>query len=978
MICPNKNSKEWKDLRDAVKTQLESEGVKPTEEEIDDVAFLAFDRYGDIPPADKAFDYLNENVSKVDKDFDRYANFGKGRFITRQGEMSFDDFMQDFKDRFQSEITDESIAKGIYEEAKKRYESQKLAEGKLTNFAAEAQIEKGKKGVYSDIIPRIKNFFSRNFNKLQKEDQASKDAAAKYFSSATQASLLIKQAANYISRTFGAEAWTDLRKALVQSRLYGITERWKGLASEVRKMSDEDLIDKIANGELVDLLKNIQQRTGMDELANTALVLAKSGNFAGLKEHIADAFEHASEMVAGVDFSGGRTFKEIIADDKVMGALKTYKDLIEKELNDNHASNDGVFSNALGELNTYYPLIPLDEKGNMMADLKQRNKINKPKNAANNFATGLSYAYDLSVNKLSQQLQKSFKSNNKSAFISQMQQAGLLRIKAPGEAKPDVVTINGVDYEAVSIDFGEPMIINGQRIPAGQMIMPKWLAVELKPMLDERVITENGFGKVMSGITNYSLGGPKEFLIHSNNLLGAIVNGTPFAGTSLISKTIGNLPVTKILTGILNAAFEDVNSENAVRHMQDMAKIGLLAEKTGSVTMSKRIAELTGAKRVSWIHAPSVWLYGPKGIDIKSRVLMDRICLEINPNATPEQRRLFSAQLGVYVKGLEGQLERSLKRNGLAPFYTASSTFLRNGVKAWLGLVPMPTDGLSFGKAATYRVAQQLSSGAIGMVATWAILYKANTGKYPWDDKKSTLLQIPLTEEQKKTISQNPKLKGLFYKNGKWQDFSVGLLNPILYRGAKATGLQAMYNTEMAGGTAGQMVENVQRDQINSFLTPMVSSPSIHLASTAAFGISPYLTSMRDYATGNPMPQFQRTVKTMENSIQQIGANTAQGLQEINPLVGSAFEAAGLDFKPNYAKEDEDSQRWLGMLNDMAFPNMFKPHIDNEKRAKQLATERKKTENQYKRESGERKPSGSSKGGFGGGLGRGGLGGTGF
>jgi len=408
--------------------------------------------------------------------------------------------------------------------------------------------------------------------------------------------------------------------------------------------------------------------------------------------------------------------------------------------------------------------------------------------------------------------------------------------------------------------------------------------------------------------------------------------------------------------------------------MQDMARIGLLAEKTGSITMSQKEAGLTGAKKVGVLHAPSVWLYGPKGIDIKARVLMDRICLEINPNATPEQRRAFSAQLGVYVKGLEGQLERSLKRNGLAPFFTASSTFLKNGVKAWLGLVPLPTKGLSFGQAATFRAAHMLSSGAIGIVSTWAVMYKANTGKWPWDDRDATLLQIPLSDEQKQMLEDNPQMKGLFYKNGKWQDISMGFFNPILYRGAKATGLQAMYNTEMAGGTPGQMLENIQRDQINSFLTPMVSSPSVHLASTAMFGISPYLTSMRDYATGNPMPQFQRTVKTMENSIQQIGANTAQGLMEINPLVGSGFEAAGLDFKPNYSKEDEDSQRWLGMLADMAFPNATKPHIDNEKRAKQLANERKKTERQYRRESGER-TSGRGSGGLGGGgLGRGGLG----
>jgi hypothetical protein len=294
-------------------------------------------------------------------------------------------------------------------------------------------------------------------------------------------------------------------------------------------------------------------------------------------------------------------------------------------------------------------------------------------------------------------------------------------------------------------------------------------------------------------------------------------------------------------------------------------------------------------------------------------------------------------------------------------------------------LVPLPTDGLSFGKAATYRVAHQLSSGAIGMVATWAVMYKANTGKYPWEDKNSTLLQIPLTDEQKEAIEQNAQLKGLFYKNGKWQDISMGFFNPILYRGAKATGLQAMYNTENAEGSGAQMLENVVRDQTNSFLMPMVSAPSVHLA-TAFFGFSPYITSMRDYATGSPIPQFQRITKTMPDYAQQIGANVAQGLQQINPLVGAAFEATGMDFKPNYSKEDEDSQRWLGMLNDMAFPNAFKPHIDNEKRAKQLSNERKKTERQYERESGLRSSGGGrSSGGLGGGgLGRQGLGGGGL
>ena len=129
-------------------------------------------------------------------------------------------------------------------------------------------------------------------------------------------------------------------------------------------------------------------------------------------------------------------------------------------------------------------------------------------------------------------------------------------------------------------------------------------------------------------------------------------------------------------------------------------------------------------------------------MDIKARVLMDRICLEINPDATLEQRRQFSYQLGNYTKGLEGQLERTLKKTGVAPFFTASSTFLKNGIKGWLGMNPLPTEGQSFGKKATMRAAQMLSAGSVGIVATWATLYLAKTGKWPWEDKNSNFLNF--------------------------------------------------------------------------------------------------------------------------------------------------------------------------------------------------------------------------------------------
>jgi hypothetical protein len=308
---------------------------------------------------------------------------------------------------------------------------------------------------------------------------------------------------------------------------------------------------------------------------------------------------------------------------------------------------------------------------------------------------------------------------------------------------------------------------------------------------------------------------------------------------------------------------------------------------------------------------------------------------------------------------MEGKLERIVKGNGLAPFYTASSTFLKNGIKGWLGMTPLPTEGMSFKTKATMRTAQMLSSGAIGLVGTWFGLYKAQTGKYPWEDKQSTFLKIPLNDKEKEWLNNHPNIKPFFFKNGKWNDVNMGFLNRTLERGAKGLGIDAVYNTQMQGATAGQTMEEMEKDQINSFLTPLVSSPGIHLLTTAATGHSPYLSSLRDYNTGRPTVELQRTVRTMDNAGKQLGANVAQGFLSANPLIGNISEGLGMSFKPEYgitAKEKEDVNmaiKAMRGITDIAFPNLFKPHINNDKKSAMLKKEAVKTTKAAKKESGE-------------------------
>ena len=90
-------------------------------------------------------------------------------------------------------------------------------------------------------------------------------------------------------------------------------------------------------------------------------------------------------------------------------------------------------------------------------------------------------------------------------------------------------------------------------------------------------------------------------------------------------------------------------------------------------------------------HNFGTFLYGPNGIDIRARLVMYRLAKAINPDARPKEMYLFVNQLGNYTRSLQGKVERSLKDSGWSPFYTAGSTMVRNGINAWTGADPCPS-----------------------------------------------------------------------------------------------------------------------------------------------------------------------------------------------------------------------------------------------------------------------------------------------
>ncbi|MFT4154718.1 hypothetical protein [Parafilimonas sp.] len=893
---------------------------------------------------EKEIERILRSNARNESTFNKWVNYAKGRFISSQGKLSKEDFAKSFAERFKMDETDPAIEE-IYNEGLKAYEAEGTRDLNQLVSNPVADEESGIKGKkYVGILPAVKDYFTGNLNQLGQLSPEAKQAAVKFASSASQASMVIRKAVNAIAGKYGAKTWIELRQAVVQSRLDGIRKRWQELAAAVDNTSDINLIEGV-KGNVGELLDNIEARSPLENLRQDATALINNNDFDQLKQLLKESFEYAADHVANVDFSKGRSYDEIVNDSNFKDALDLYKSLIEKPVRDNHASNEGIFSDALGELDTYFPLIPMDVKGNLLSPSSPQ--LKKPINLANKFATGLSNAYDISVSKLNEQLTKAFKNNNKAAMVKALEDAGLIKTLNPFDTGANHLSINGEVYKARIISIGENTIkiTDGKKtvVPPQKVIIPDWLHKELKPLLENTANDKTMFGKVMDWITSFALGGIFEPAIHTANLVGGVVNGTPFPGTSLASKTIGNIPVTKVFTSIFNIINEDVTSPKAVEHIQDMANVGLISNRTRHVTWNAETAEATGAKKVLPVNL-SPFLYGRKGIDLKARVLMDRIALKVNPKATPEERRRFVNQLGNYVFNLEGQLGRTVKANGISPFFTAASTFLKNGVKGWLGITPLPTKSLSLKDKMIYRSAQLFSAGAVGLTATWAVAYKANTGNYPWDDKESRFLMIPLNDDELNYIDKHPFLQKIFYKNGKPQDVNMGFFNRTLDRGARGLGLSAAYNTIQSDGNAGQVAEAMYKDQLNSFLSPLITSPSIHAISTIATGHTPYIIGLRDYMTGEPAIEFARDVKTMDNGFKQMGANFAQGVIDVNPLVGMIADETGFDFKPKWSSEDEDSFNYMRMIMNLTMPNIVKPHIDNDRQAYKLMQQQMKIE----------------------------------
>lgn len=638
------------------------------------------------------------------------------------------------------------------------------------------------------------------------------------------------------------------------------------------------------------------------------------------------------------DAGAERFFDDYVDSPQFQEALAVYKAHLEPAFKRAHELNEGKFTEHLGPLDTYYPLSQINEQ----TESRRSDKTvayRRPKNPNNFFATGLG-DYDVSADAMRKNLARAMSQNGKAGILGTLKSEGLLTTTRPGIALPDTVVWKGVEYRAKHVPIGATKMIdkNGrvQNVAAPMAAVPEWVAKELEPILDPKHAAEDErrlLQAITGAVTTFNMGGPTDAVYHTANMLATLITKSPIVGTSLIAKTASAIPLAKSIAAIANILAYDVNTPERQARLERMIKNGQVPSRYGTQTYDKEYAAANGAEyegprnpvyqtekgkdlpligktRLRMPIAFGPMIFGPEGIDIRARMLMDEIGDHIAEKSgielTPEERFQWTSQLGNYVYALEGRIERAAKASGFAPFFTAGRQMNENALSALMPIGKLPSSRLQKGDAGLYR-AMQITSGLVGMTAAWAIASKLYRGKFPWDDDKAKLFQIPLNDDDRDSTVGRAIWGDDVSRTGY---VNLGFLNPLLGRGLRLTGLGQVGSGLMQGRSFGDIVDRATVDMANTIMHPVLGPP-VHTLMNALTGQEAYIERMT--RNGRPDIKLKAAIQgDAGTGLERIGKNLAHALIGANPIARRIFQA------------HEEGQPASRVLLDTALPNLIK------------------------------------------------------
>lgn len=779
-------------------------------------------------------------------------------------------------------------------------------------------------------IGAVKDVFVRNLSQLSKASPEADAAALKLASYKARAATVLHAAIGPMEAALkGSDISLDeVFLALIQDRLDAIRDKvYLNFASQTVSLPADEL-EKAFNEHLANILDAIEGRQGLPgDLSQIAGSLAENKQWADLGQFLHQAFSDAAGRVATVMEP---VILDYIANDpQAQKAIAIYRNGPEKAIADAHTAHEGVFSAAIGDkFGAYYPLIPVAKP--QTGGPGRRAPYRKPRNVHNLFATGLSDAYDPGRAAFRKSLEQAIHASDKFDYLKVLQEEGWLEPAQKGQ-KTFIQPNDGREVPGSLVEITPSRIV----VSPGQKpvftrpvmgIMPQWLKAESDPLLEGKDYEPSNFAtRIINAINTYAVMGVAEPIFHGRNILGGVIQASPFIGKALAQK--GMDVFLKDWDSAITALNLHPSEEEVAKDLIEMAKYGIVPDRFGGVSYSKAAAEQMGGKQTRFGLSPL--LFGTNGLDIKARWLLYRVQKQLNPNATAREINEFVNQLGNYTHPLQSKVERFVKSIGLSPFYTAGSAGIRRGIKTWTGMGANPHAGWN-ASAWSDRLLHQLFVGGVVGVVLWALIHKAVTGKNPEKSRDSELGYVPLPKEYRHSAAGN----FVFGKGSNGVKVNVMFWNPDFGRGARALGLARGYKNYVLGGNAEQILEGGATDMFDAYTQPLMG-PAPRAALAGGLGIESTMTGTRD-SSGRTAPQFFPALPKKTNAFQmqipgthvgtkltgvpaQAAWRASAATKEMNSFYHSVGEATGL-FPQN--PDDKNDSFMRGIVN-LALPGLF-------------------------------------------------------
>lgn len=823
----------------------------------------------------------------------------------------------------------------------------------------------GPKASYLGVFSRAAGAIHGGLPEVRAASEEVHAAALRFAGSRDAANTIMRQAIPAVTKAYDpdgkhfkapVEAWNHFATVLADSRLQGARNRWLRFAEAVQGLDPAIAYTQFAEAfrnDLTPILAKLEGAGDFDEdVLGTAQSLFDQQKFPLLKQYLSDTFETAAGRVTRL--LDDQEFQSRATDPNYQAAKAIYKRDIEPVLIAAHARNEGIFSRDLGPEGTYFPLMARTEEGETVHGIAgEKVPYKAPRNPDNYFTTGLSPAYTTDTLSFAHEVFRALRSNDKAALIETLKSEGVAKPLGRGEA-PKTIQIGGVEYTASTVPAGRERVIveNGKaiRVAAPRLLVPAAIRRELYDMLEadnwENAAGQSKVKGLLNALTEFSIAGILEPTIHSQNLIGGVAQTAPFLRESLLGKAFDTLlPSVSAVLKIINTGFED--EATYLKDVREMADQGLLHPRSASMTYSREQAALTGATLVGPAviggppgtqlrHAASLapLLFGQRGIDTLARVVLYRASKALG-NKTASEHYDFVSALGEYHRDMQGKIGKAIKYSGFSPFYTAGVTFQRMGIRAVTGGGPIPKN-MSSAQQAGIRLQRMLKGVGLGLVL-WAALYRAYRGKWPWQERESRLLAIPVKPEHQKT-----RIGRILFGDARGAYFGLHWRNPMMMRGLRFVGLRAMYDTWRAGGNDTQIADAMQKDFYNSLAHPISNSPIVRAGFIMVTGSEPFLVAMRDSITGRVAPQLRSALareKQKASGLAGVAARAEAAALAVNGFVGNMAGAMGFGRRAEEMEGRGDP--YVRSILDLVLPGMVQPPYNIEYQERRLQREQR-------------------------------------